>query len=41
MATSRSALVTEVEGIVEYVQHRLRAKRARHREIMEIDDPLV
>lgn len=30
-----------VEGIVEYVQHRLREKRARDREVAEIDDPLV
>lgn len=30
-----------VEGLVEYVQHRLREKRARGREEGEIDDPLV
>ncbi len=30
-----------VEGLVEYVQHRLREKRARDREVTEIEDPLV
>ncbi len=30
-----------VDGIVEYVQHRLREKRARDRESGEIEDPLV
>jgi thioester reductase-like protein len=30
-----------VEGLVEYVQHRLREKRARDRESAEIEDPLV
>ena len=30
-----------VDGIVEYVQHRLREKRARDREGAEIEDPLV
>jgi len=30
-----------VDGIVEYVQHRLREKRARDREGPEIEDPLV
>ena len=30
-----------VEGLVEYVQHRLREKRARDREGVEIEDPLV
>ncbi|HVH47460.1 MAG TPA: SDR family oxidoreductase [Labilithrix sp.] len=30
-----------VDGLVEYVQHRLREKRARDRESIEIEDPLV
>lgn len=30
-----------VDGLVEYVQNRLREKRARYREAVEIDDPLV
>jgi thioester reductase-like protein len=30
-----------VEGLVEYVQHRLREKRARDRESAEVEDPLV